>query len=159
MPVVLASTTQREVMPSTKVREHVPPSITGVTHKVNATSVRRDIPLPWTASQSTLSCPGGRLQKMSLLRETAALFPGLKWIIIGGSPCQDFTFAGFMHGLIGQVGSRSILSCRLQSSKLCGLEDCWQKTSDQDAKELTFTTIRNICGNSFCLDFVSAWQQ
>ena len=34
-------------------------------------------------------------------------------------------------------------------SKLCGLEDCWQKTSDQDAKKLTDATIRNICGNSF----------
>ena len=34
-------------MPSTKVGEHVPlPSITGVTHNVNAASVRLDMPLP-----------------------------------------------------------------------------------------------------------------
>ena len=44
-----------------------------------------------------------------LLREMVALFPGIKWIIIGGTPCQDLTFAGFMHGLIGLVGSRSRL--------------------------------------------------
>ena len=44
-----------------------------------------------------------------ILRQTAALFPGLKWFIVGGSPCQDLTYAGFLHGLLGLVGERSRL--------------------------------------------------
>ena len=44
-----------------------------------------------------------------LLRQLAALFPGLKWFIIGGSPCQDLTYAGYLHGLLGLVGARSRL--------------------------------------------------
>ena len=44
-----------------------------------------------------------------LLRQLAAQFPGLKWFIIGGSPCQDLTYAGYLHGLLGLVGARSRL--------------------------------------------------
>ena len=44
-----------------------------------------------------------------LLRQLAARFPGLKWFIIGGSPCQDLTYAGYLHGLLGLVGARSRL--------------------------------------------------
>ena len=44
-----------------------------------------------------------------LLRQLAAQFPGLKWLIIGGSPCQDLTCAGYLHGLLGLVGARSRL--------------------------------------------------
>ena len=44
-----------------------------------------------------------------LLRQLAAQFPGLKWFIIGGSPCQDLTYAGCLHGLLGLVGARSRL--------------------------------------------------
>ena len=29
--------------------------------------------------------------------------------IIGGSPCQDLTYAGYLHGLLGLVGARSRL--------------------------------------------------
>ena len=44
-----------------------------------------------------------------LLRQLTALFPGLKWFIVGGSPCQDLTYAGYLHGLLGLVGARSRL--------------------------------------------------
>lgn len=44
-----------------------------------------------------------------LLRQLAALFPDLRWFIIGGSPCQDLTYAGYLHGLLGLVGARSRL--------------------------------------------------
>ena len=36
-----------------------------------------------------------------LLRQLAVQFPGLKWFFIGGSPCQDLTYAGYLHGLLG----------------------------------------------------------
>ena len=35
-----------------------------------------------------------------LLRQLTALFPDLRWFIIGGSPCQDLTYAGYLHGLL-----------------------------------------------------------
>lgn len=44
-----------------------------------------------------------------ILRQAVALFPGLKWFIVGGSPCQDLTYAGYLHGLLGLVGERSRL--------------------------------------------------
>ena len=44
-----------------------------------------------------------------ILRQLAALFPDRKWFIIGGSPCQDLTCAGYLHGLLGLVGARSRL--------------------------------------------------
>ena len=40
-----------------------------------------------------------------ILRQMVALFPGLKSLIVGGSPCQDLTYAGYLHGLLGLVGS------------------------------------------------------
>ena len=36
-----------------------------------------------------------------VLRSTIEAYPGLKWIIAGGSPCQDLTFAGPHKGLLG----------------------------------------------------------
>ena len=42
-----------------------------------------------------------------LLHEIAIMFPDFKWFVIGGSPCQDLTFAGHFQGLIGLVGSNS----------------------------------------------------
>ena len=44
-----------------------------------------------------------------LLRQLTALFPGLRWFIVGGSPCQDLTYARYLHGLLGLVGARSRL--------------------------------------------------
>ena len=38
-----------------------------------------------------------------------SLFPGLKWFVVRGSPCQDLTFAGCLQGLLGLVGARSRL--------------------------------------------------
>ena len=44
-----------------------------------------------------------------LLREVVAMYPNLKWFVVGGSPCQDLTFAGPSQGLLGLVGSQSRL--------------------------------------------------
>ena len=37
------------------------------------------------------------------------MFPDCKWIIVGGSPCQDLTFAGPLRGVLGLVGPSSRL--------------------------------------------------
>ena len=34
-----------------------------------------------------------------LLRQLTALFPGLRRFIVGWSPCQDLTYAGYLHDL------------------------------------------------------------
>ena len=44
-----------------------------------------------------------------VLRSTIEAYPGLKWIIVGGSPCQDLTFAGPHKGLLGLAGPCSRL--------------------------------------------------
>ena len=44
-----------------------------------------------------------------ILRNTIEAYPDLKWIIIGGSPCQDLTFAGPYKGLLGLAGPCSRL--------------------------------------------------
>ena len=44
-----------------------------------------------------------------ILREAAVAFPGLKWFVVGGSPCQDLTFAGPSQGILGLVGAQSRL--------------------------------------------------
>ena len=44
-----------------------------------------------------------------VLRSTIEAYPGLKWIITGGSPCQDLTFAGPYKGLLGLAGPCSRL--------------------------------------------------
>ena len=44
-----------------------------------------------------------------LLKELTQMFPGCKWIIVGGSPCQDLTFAGPLRGALGLVGPSSRL--------------------------------------------------
>ena len=44
-----------------------------------------------------------------VLRRTLEAYPNLKWIIAGGSPCQDLTFAGAHKGLLGLAGPSSRL--------------------------------------------------
>ena len=44
-----------------------------------------------------------------ILKSTIEAYPGLKWIITGGSPCQDLTFAGPYKGLLGLAGPCSRL--------------------------------------------------
>ena len=44
-----------------------------------------------------------------VLRSTIEAYPGLKWIITGGSPCQDLTLAGPYKGLLGLAGPCSRL--------------------------------------------------
>lgn len=43
------------------------------------------------------------------LRQAKAMYPDLKWVLIAGSPCQDLTFAGYLNGLLGLTGKRSML--------------------------------------------------
>ena len=44
-----------------------------------------------------------------LLKELVQMFPDCKWIIVGGSPCQDLTFAGPLRGVLLLVGPSSRL--------------------------------------------------
>ena len=60
-----------------------------------------------------------------VLRSTIEAYPDLKWIIVGGSPCQDLTFAGPLQGLLGLAGPSSrlffILLCIIFTvQQLCG---------------------------------------
>ena len=44
-----------------------------------------------------------------ILRQAHSIAPTAKWFIIGGSPCQDLTYAGPFHGLLGLTGPCSVL--------------------------------------------------
>ena len=44
-----------------------------------------------------------------ILRQAKAMYPDIKWLLIAGSPCQDLTFAGYLNGLLGLTGKRSML--------------------------------------------------
>ena len=37
------------------------------------------------------------------------MYPNIRWLLISGSPCQDLTFAGYLNGLLGLTGRRSML--------------------------------------------------
>ena len=54
-----------------------------------------------------------------VLQELVQMFPDCKWIIVGGSPCQDLTFAGPLRGLLGLIGPSSrlffVLLCVISS--------------------------------------------
>ena len=43
------------------------------------------------------------------LYEAFSIAPNARWIIVGGSPCQDLTFAGPFRGILGLVGRNSRL--------------------------------------------------
>ena len=49
-----------------------------------------------------------------ILLQAYRIAPTAKWFIIGGSPCQDLTYAGPFHGLLGLSGPHSILFFSLQ---------------------------------------------
>ena len=57
-----------------------------------------------------------------LLRQVVAMHPNLKWFIVGGSPCQDLTYAGPSQGILGLVGSQSrsffILLCTMRTMQV-----------------------------------------
>ena len=57
-----------------------------------------------------------------LLRQVVSMYPNLKWFIVGGSPCQDLTFAGPSQGLLGLVGSQSglffVLLCTIRTMQV-----------------------------------------
>ena len=44
-----------------------------------------------------------------ILRQAKARHPTIKWIVVAGSPCQDLTYAGYLNGLLGLTGQRSML--------------------------------------------------
>ena len=44
-----------------------------------------------------------------ILQMTLKMFPDCKWIVVGGSPCQDLTLAGTMKGVLGLTGMSSCL--------------------------------------------------
>ena len=44
-----------------------------------------------------------------ILRPAHSIAPTAKWFIVGGSPCQDLTYAGPFHGLLGLTGPCSVL--------------------------------------------------
>ena len=44
-----------------------------------------------------------------ILRQAKAMHPSIKWIVVAGSPCQDLTYAGYLNGLLGLTGRRSML--------------------------------------------------
>ena len=44
-----------------------------------------------------------------ILQMTLKMFPDCKWIVVGGSPCQDLTLAGTMKGVLGLTGMSSRL--------------------------------------------------
>ena len=54
-----------------------------------------------------------------VLQELVQMFPDCKWIIVGGSPCQDLTFAGPWRGLFGLISPSSrlffVLLCVISS--------------------------------------------
>ena len=37
------------------------------------------------------------------------MYPEIKWLLISGSPCQDLTYVGYLNGLLGLTGKRSML--------------------------------------------------
>ena len=57
-----------------------------------------------------------------LPRQAVSMHPNLKWFIVGGSPCQDLTFAGPSQGLLGLVGSESrlffVLLCTIRTMQV-----------------------------------------
>ena len=57
-----------------------------------------------------------------LLRQVVSMHPNLKWFIVGGSPCQDLTYAGPSQGLLGLVGSQSrlffVLLCTIRTMQV-----------------------------------------
>ena len=58
-------------------------------------------------------------RQCKVLQDLVRMFPGCKWIIVGGSPCQDLTFAGPWRGLLGLIGPSSrlffVLLCVISS--------------------------------------------
>ncbi len=60
-----------------------------------------------------------------LLRQVVSMYPNLKWFIVGGSPCQDLTFAGPSQALLGLVGSQS----RLFFALLCTIHYSYHASS------------------------------
>ena len=49
------------------------------------------------------------LKDLLILRQAKVMYPNIKWLLISGSPCQDLTFAGYLNGLLGLTGKRSML--------------------------------------------------
>ena len=75
-----------------------------------------------------------------LLQELVQMFPDCKWVIVGGSPCQDLTFAGPLRGVLGLIGPSSrlffVLLCDLCHATACRACCCqifsWERCFDAE---------------------------
>ena len=79
-----------------------------------------------------------------ILRQAKAMHPSIKWIVVAGSPCQDLTYAGYLNGLLGLTGRRSMLFfivylVILHLQKLFGTESIRYLTENAGSMQLVQT--------------------
>ena len=83
-----------------------------------------------------------------VLQELVMMFPGCKWIIAGGSPCQDLTLAGVHRGLLGLVGRSSrlffVLLCVIHTiQRLVG--PAWVRFFVENAGSMQLIHLKAFC--------------
>ena len=44
-----------------------------------------------------------------IIRQACVMFPDVVWVIVAGSPHQDLTYAGYLHGMLALTGKKSSL--------------------------------------------------
>ena len=82
-----------------------------------------------------------------ILRQAKAMHPTIKWIVVAGSPCQDLTYAGYLNGLLGLTGQRSMLFfvvylVILHLQKLFGTESIRYLTENAGSMQIVHTDRR-----------------
>ena len=82
-----------------------------------------------------------------ILRQAKAMHPTIKWIVVAGSPCQDLTYAGYLNGLLGLTGQRSMLFfvvnlVILHLQKLFGTESIRYLTENAGSMQIVQTDRR-----------------
>ena len=75
------------------------------------------------------------------------MHPTIKWIVVAGSPCQDLTYAGYLNGLLGLTGQRSMLFfvvylVILHLQKLFGTESIRYLTENAGSMQIVHTDRR-----------------
>ena len=75
------------------------------------------------------------------------MHPTIKWIVVAGSPCQDLTYAGYLNGLLGLTGQRSMLFfvvylVILHLQKLFGTESIRYLTENAGSMQIVQTDRR-----------------
>ena len=96
-----------------------------------------------------------------ILRQAKAMHPELKWIVIAGSPCQDLTYAGFLNGLLGLTGQRSMLFfvvyiVILHLQKLYGIGSVRYLTENAGSMQPVHPD--NLRRNANCLEYSEHFQ-